>query len=224
MSRSIANAVKDAPASLIPQKIITDLEGSVALLEASLGYKTDEQATELSLVIDGERDDLIQAIKGIVLSTQYRKEEAIQSAGKHVEEAIRRRGWEMQSERNPVETASIYQLLADIKLSASLTADTVTIGIDDLLDQLKERNDAFEANENSRMAKRAVQKETSDPKAAKKLIACLGTLFSYLNSVSTVYPEAGGVIDSLNSILTPYVIQLKSRTTAAANAKDKNDM
>lgn len=51
----------------------------------------------------------------MVLSTKYRPEENIRTAGRRLEEAIRHRGWSMQDESYRLETTLVDQLLDDIK-------------------------------------------------------------------------------------------------------------
>lgn len=220
LARNVQNAVKGLlSVKLIPQKLADDLDAAVVVYNRSVGALTPSELAELAKSIDDERGNIELAIKGVVLSTKYRPEENIRTAGRRLEEAIRHRGWSMQDESYSSETTLVDQLLDDIKGSAQLTSDSATVGITSLLDMLGLCNQRFKDNEKKRNDGE-VGSVTSE-EAVRRLQATIQTIFGYLNSVSGVYPEVESAIDALNVAIAPLVEQIKTRATIAEKKKEE---
>ena len=220
LARNVQDAVKGLlSVKLIPQKLVDDLDAAVVVYNRSVGALTPSELAELAKSIDDERGNIELAIKGVVLSTKYRPEENIRTAGRRLEEAIRHRGWSMQNESYGTETTLVDQLLDDIKGSTQLTSDAATVGITSLFDQLGLCNQRFKDNEKKRNDGE-VGSVTSE-EAVRRLQATIQTIFGYLNSVSGVYPEVESAIDALNVAIAPLVEQIKTRATIAEKKKEE---
>jgi hypothetical protein len=220
LARNVQNSVKGLlTVKQIPQKLVDDLDAAVVVYNSSVGALTPSELAELAEQYDDERGNIELAIKGVVLSTKYRPEENIRAAGRRLEEAIRHRGWSMQTESYGTETTLIDQLLDDIRGSAQLTSDAATIAITSLVEQLDLCNKRFKENEQKRNAAEVGSITSND--AVRNLQNSIQTIFGYLNSVSGVYPEVASAIDTLNVAIEPLVAQLKTRATIAEKKKEE---
>lgn len=220
LARNLQSVVKGLlTAKVVPQKLVDDLDAAVVVYNRSVGALTPSELSELAKSIDDERGNIELAVKGVVLSTKYRTEENIRSAGRRLEEAIRHRGWSMQDESYSSETTLVNQLLDDIKSSAQLTSDAATVGITSLFDQLGLCNQRFIDNEQKRNS--AQVGSVTSVEAVRGLQASIQTVFGYLNSVSGVYPEVASAIDDLNVAIAPLVEQIKTRATILEKKKEE---
>lgn len=212
-------ASASAANNIIPQIILSNISDVLVLYDGAVGKITASEATLLSGQLDDERDELIWALKGLVMATRYRTNEAIKSAGRKLEDAIRHRGWHMQSDSYAAETNEINQLLGDIKSSDELQSAITLLNATEVVEQLGITNRRFEENEQSRIAGKVAKGNVSSTEAIDQLRKSILTLFNYLNSVSGVYPEAAMAINSINGVLEPFATQLKARATSAVNNK-----
>lgn len=220
LARNVQNAVKGLlTVKLIPQKLADDLDAAVVVYNHSVGALAPSELAELAEKYDDERGNIEMATKGMVLSAKYRPEENVRAAGRRLEEAIRHRGWSMQNESYGTETTLVDQLLDDIRSSAQLTSDAVTVGITSLLELLDLSNKRFKDNEQKRNA--AEVGSVTSNEAVHNLQAAIQTIFGYLNSVSGVYPEVASAIDDLNVAIEPLVGQIKTRATLAEKKKEE---
>ena len=209
-------ASASAANNIIPQIILSNISDVLVLYDGAVGKITASEATLLSGQLD---DELILALKGLVMATRYRTNETIKSAGRKLEDAIRHRGWHMQSDSYAAETNEINQLLGDIKSSEELQSAITLLNATEVVEQLGITNRRFEENEQSRIAGKVAKGNVSSTEAIDQLRKSILTLFNYLNSVSGVYPEAAMAINSTNGVLEPFATQLKARATSAVNNK-----
>ena len=218
-SRNLLPIVKPLVVSkLIPEPLVVGLEQGIKRFEIGSGPKTDKIGTERSRLLDKECDDLIQSIKGAVRMAKHRTP-AQQEAAQHVEDAIRKRGWNMERGGFDAESNNIKMLLADFKDSSILQADAVTIKCDDLLALLETANKKFDESEAQRKAQELEQGGLNSYEAVKGLNAEIQRIFSYLDSVSGIYPEVATAIDQVNLLIDPLAAKIKTRATIAENKK-----
>lgn len=223
LARNLQDAVKGLlTVKLIPQKMVDDLDAAIVVYNRSVGKLTASELTELAKKLDDERDDLYLAIKGVVVSSRYRPEENVRSAGRRLEDAFRHRGWSMQNESYGTETTLIDQLLGDIKNSTQLTSDVATLNIGSLFEQFEQGNNRFKGNDHDRVAAEDAKGDMTSAEAVRNLQATIQPIFGYLNSVSGVYPEVAAAIGTLNNSIEPLVETLKTRTTIAEKSKEAN--
>lgn len=202
----------------IPKPLVDGLELGIKRYDIGVGPKTDKIGTERSRQLDKECDDLIQSVKGAVRMAKHRTPEQ-QVAALHIEDAIRKRGWDMERGAYDVESNNIKMLLADIKASPILQGDSVTIKCDDLLVLLEDANRRFDESEAQRKALEMEQGGINSYEAIKGLNAEIQRIFSYLNSVSAIYPEVSRAIDQINLLIDPLAAKIKTRATIAENEK-----
>lgn len=202
----------------IPKPLVDGLELGIKRYDIGVGPKTDKIGTERSRQLDKECDDLIQSVKGAVRMAKHRTPEQ-QVAAQHIEDAIRKRGWDMERGAYDVESNNIKMLLADIKASPILQADSVTIKCDDLLVLLEDANRRFDESEAQRKELEMEQGGINSYEAIKGLNAEIQRIFSYLNSVSAIYPEVSRAIDQINLLIDPLAAKIKTRATIAENEK-----
>ena len=148
---------------------------------------------------------------------KYRPDQ--QEAAQRLEDAIRNRGWDMQNAAYDAESNNIKLLLADIKGSPVLQADAVTIKCDDLWVLLETANKKFDESEAQRKAKELELGGLNSYEAVKGLNAEIQRIFSYLDSVSAIYPEVAMAIDKINLLIDPLAAKIKTRATIAENEK-----
>lgn len=202
----------------IPKPLVDGLELGIKRFDIGVGPKTDKIGTERSRQLDGECDNLLQSIKGAVRMAKHRTPEQ-QVAAQHIEDAIRKRGWEMERGAYDAESNNIKLLLADIKGSPILQADAVTIKCDDLWVLLETANKKFDESEAQRKAQELEQGGINSYAAVKGLNAEIQRIFSYLDSVSAFYPEVATAIDQINLLIDPLAAKIKTRATIAENEK-----
>ena len=201
----------------IPETLVVGLEQGIKRYELGVGPKVDKAGTERSRQLDQECDNLLQAIKGAVRMAKYRPDQ--QEAAQRLEDAIRNRGWDMQNAAYDAESNNIKLLLADIKGSPVLQADAVTIKCDDLWVLLETANKKFDESEAQRKAKELELGGLNSYEAVKGLNAEIQRIFSYLDSVSAIYPEVAMAIDKINLLIDPLAAKIKTRATIAENEK-----
>lgn len=206
--------------NLIPQKMVDDLDSAIVVYDGAVGKITASEAAAVSAQLDDERDDVIMAIKGLVLAAKYRTNEPIRMAGRKLEEAIRHRGWNMQAESYASETNAINQLLADVAGSNELQGAVSTLGASELIVELETSNRLFVENEKSRVENNVAKGDVSSLQAVTQLRKSIVMHFNYLNSVSGYYPEVENVIGTINGYIEPFATQIKTRSTLAENAKN----
>ncbi len=209
--------------NLIPLKMVDDLDAAIVVYDGAVGKITASEATQLSARLDDDRDDVVLALKGLVMSAKYRSNEPIRLAGRLLEEAIRHRGWQMQAESYAAETNAINQLLGDIKATAELKSAVTSLHADELIEQLVASNQLFVDNEHSRVAAGVAKGDVSSLEAVIQLRKSILTVFNYLNSVSGVYPQVETTIDTINGGIEPFAKLLKTRVTLAENAKKEEN-
>ena len=161
----------------IPKPLVDGLELGIKRYELGVGPKTDKIGTERSRLLDKECDDLLQSIKGAVRMAKHRTP-AQQEAAQHIEDAIRKRGWNMERDAYDAESNNIKLLLADIKGSPVLQADAVTIKCDDLWVLLETANKKFDESEAQRKAKELELGGLNSYEAVKGLNAEIERVFS----------------------------------------------
>lgn len=220
LGRSILTLVKPlVTLKQIPEPLVAGLEQGIKRYEVGVGPKVDKVGTERSRQLDCECDNLIQAIKGAVRMAKFRTPE-LRVAAQRLEDAICNRGWNMQNSAYDVESNSIKLLLADIKASPQLQADSVLIKCDDLLVLLGDRNTTFDTSESDRKEQELAQGGINSYEAIKGVIVEIQRIFDYLNSVSAVYPEVATAIDQINLLIDPLVAKIKTRATIAEKNKE----
>jgi hypothetical protein len=206
---------------LIPQKLVDDLTVAIAAYDRAVGKLAPSELAALAKTFDDERDSIVLAIKGLVISARYRMEEAVRSAGKKLASCIRHRGWQMQEASYAAETNEINQLLGDIAASPELKSASTTLGSDILFEQLGIANKKFEDNAQKRIVADGAKGDLSSTEAVHQLEVTLQTVFSYLNSVSGVYPEVAAAIDTINGTIEPLAAQIKTRATVVEKKKEE---
>ncbi|WP_320053825.1 DUF6261 family protein [uncultured Acetobacteroides sp.] len=217
-ARNFCTIVKGLVASKqIPEPMVTGLEQGIKRYEMGVGPKVDKAGTERSRLLDLECDGLFLATKGAVRTAKFRPDQ--REAAQRMEDAIRNRGWNMQNAAYDAESNNIKLLLADIKGSPVLQADAVTIKCDDLLALLEAANKKFDASEADRKAKELELGGLNSYEAVKGLNAEIQRIFSYLDSVSGIYPEVAKAIDQINLLIDPLAAKIKTRETVAENKK-----
>lgn len=222
LARNVLTVVKELlSAKLIPQKMVDDLTAAVEAYNRTVGKITSSMFTAMAKQLDQERDNILLALKGLVVSARYRVEEEVRSAGRQLEEAIRHRGWQMQLDSYVAETNEINQLLGDIRDSIVLKRAVTTLNADSLIEQLERCNRSFEENERQRVAAEVAKGNTTSSEVVHNLQEAIQNVFGYLNSVSGVYPEVASAIDTLNASIETLVEQLKTRATIAAKKKQE---
>jgi hypothetical protein len=218
-ARNLLPFVKSLVASKqVPEPLVTGLEQGIKRYEVGVGPKVDRVGTERSKQLDHECDTLLQAIKGAVRVAKLRTPE-LRVAAQKIEDAIRNRGWNMQDAAYDAESNNIKLLLGDIKGSPDLTAASVTIKCDDLLDLLEGTNKKFDDNEGQRKAQELAQGGINSYEAVKGLNTEVLRLFDYLNSTSGIYPDVATAIDQINLLIDPLAAKIKTRATIAENKK-----
>lgn len=223
LARNVELVVKGLlSGKLIPQKLVDDLTAGIATYDRAVGKLTPSELAELAKTFDDERDSIILAIKGLVISARYRMEEAVRSAGKKIEAAIRHRGWQMQEASYAAETNEINQLLGDIAGTPELKSASTTLGSDVLFEQLGVANRKFEGNAQKRIEVEVAKGDLSSAEAVRLLESTLQTVFGYLDSVSGVYPEVAAAIDTINGTIEPLAVQIKTRATILEKKKEED--
>lgn len=218
-SRNLLPIVKPlAVSKLMPEPLVAGLEQGIKRFDAGVGPKTDKIGTERSQQLDNECDSLLQSVKGAVRMAKHRTPE-LQVAAQHIEDAIRKRGWNMERGAYDAESNNIKLLLADIKGSPILQADAVTIKCDDLLVLLETANKKFDESEAQRKAQELELGGLNSYAAVRGLNAEIQRIFSYLESVSGIYPEAAKAVDQINLLIDPLAAKIKTRETVAENKK-----
>lgn len=202
----------------MPEPMVAGLEEAIKRFDVGIGLKTDKIGVERSKQLDHECDNLIQAIKGAIRMAKHRMPEQ-QVAAQHIEDAIRKRGWNMERAAYDKESNSIKLLLADIKASPVLQADAVTIKCDDLLALLEATNKKFDESEAQRKAQELVLGGINSLEVVRGLNAEIQRIFGYLDSVSGIYPEVVTAIDQINLLIDPLAAKIKTRATIAENKK-----
>lgn len=221
MARNVELVVKGLlSGKLIPQKLVDDLTAAIAAYDRAVGKLAPSELAALAKAFDDERDSIILAIKGLVVSARYRMEEAVRTAGKKLEEAIRHRGWQLQEDSYAAETNEINQLLGDIAASPELKSASTTLGSDILFEQLGVANKKFEGNELKRIEADVAKGDLSSSEAVHQLEVALQTVFGYLDSVSGVYPEVAASIDTINGTIESLAAQIKTRATILEKKKE----
>lgn len=214
-SLKLVTAISELQAArCVPEKLAERFELAHKQFNHSVGRKTDRLGTLRSKERNQERNNLILSIKGAIQMAKYRTPE-LREAAKLVENALRRRGWNMHRKTFGAKTNSIALLLADVSRSAALQAAAATIRCDDLLQQLGEVNDLFVKSEELRNAQKLAQKGIGAMAAKAELCKEISRIFGYLNSVSGIYPEAERTIDYINLLIDPLVARIKTRATKA---------
>lgn len=220
LGRNVVQTATASPANgIIPQKILADISAALVVYDGAVGKITPSEAAALSVTLDDERDNIILGLKGLAMASRYRNNDAIKSAGRKVEDAIRRRGWQMQADSYLAETNEINQLLADINASAELKSAVTALNADELIVQLADANKRFEDNERARVEAGVAKGNITSAQAVGQLRSSILTLFNFLNSVAGVYPEVVTTINSINGVIEPFTTQLKTRVTSTENAK-----
>ena len=202
----------------IPQKMVDTVKESKVEFDAAIGSKANPEDTKELHAKDDICDDSVQELKGVATSASLRRDEKVRGAGERVLTAIRRRGFNMQNFRIPVEVEAITLLLGDIKASPELTADIATIGATEVVTRLEPEAadvkrcwDKIQAN--------TVTGTLTSAEGTRRLSSSLSQVFQYLDSVSDYEPEVAAAIEQINAVIEPYAITLKSRATIRENEK-----
>lgn len=204
-------------AGCIPKGLAERFEHVQQQHRQSIGRKTDKQGTTRSREINLERNDLILSIKGAIQMAKHRTPE-LREAARHVEYALRKRGWNMHRKTFEAKTNSIKLLLADVSRSADLQAAMATVRCDDLLEQLDQANNQFVESEEQRRAQKLAQKGIGNEAAKAELCKEISRIFGYLDAVSGIDPEVERAIGYINLLIDPLAARIKARAT---NAKKK---
>lgn len=201
-------------AQCIPEQLVARLEAAHKQHNQSIGRKTDKLGTQRSKERNIERNNLILSIKGAIQMAKFRTPE-LREAAHLVEDALRKRGWNMHRQPFDAKTNRIKLLLADFERSATLRAAAKTIGCDELLILLEEANNKFQESEDQRRVLKEAYLGISSRKAKAELCLEIGRIFGYLNSVSSIFPEVEKTISYINLLIDPLAARIKMRTTKA---------
>ena len=202
----------------IPQKMVDTVKNSKEEFDAAIGSKENPQDTKLLHAKDDICDESVQELKGLAISATLQRDEKVRGAGERVLIAIRRRGFNMQNFRIPVEVEAITLLVGDIKSSPELTADIATIGATEVVARLEpEAADVMRCWDKIQAS--SVTGNLTSVEGTRRLSSSLSQVFQYLDSVSDYEPEVAAAIEQINAVIEPYAITLKSRATIRENEK-----
>lgn len=208
----VATASKLQAAQCIPEPLVVRLEAAQKQHSKSIGRKTDKMGTQRSKELNIERNNLILSIRGAIQMATFRTPE-LREAAHLVEDALRKRGWNLHRLPFDAKTNQIKLLLADLDRSATLRAAAKTIGCDELLKLLDEANNKFQESENKRRVQKGASQGIGSRKAKAELFLEIGRIFGYLNSMSSIFPEVDNAIDYINLLIDPLAARIKTRTT-----------
>ena len=202
----------------VPPKMVDSIKETNKDFDKAVGSNANPEQTKLLHAKDNVCDDSLQELKGLAISATLRRDEKVRGAGERVLIAIRRRGFNMQNFRIPVEVEAITLLVGDIKSSPELTADIATIGATEVVARLEpEAADVMRCWDKIQAS--SVTGNLTSVEATRRLRASLSQVFQYLDSVSDYEPEVAAAIEQINAVIEPYAITLKSRATIRENEK-----
>ncbi len=202
----------------VPQKMVDSIKETNKDFDKAVGSNANPEQTKLLHAKDNVCDDSLQELKGLAISATLRRDEKVRGAGERVLIAIRRRGFNMQNFRIPVEVEAITLLVGDIKSSPELTADIATIGATEVVARLEpEAADVMRCWD--KIQARSVTGNLTGVEGTRRLSSSLSQVFQYLDSVSDYEPEVAAAIEQINAVIEPYAITLKSRATIRENEK-----
>lgn len=99
----------------VPQKMVDTVKVSKVEFDAAIGSKAKPEDTQELHDKDDICDSSVQELKGVATTATLRRDEKVSGAGERVLTAIRRRGFNMQNFRIPVEVEAITLLVGDIR-------------------------------------------------------------------------------------------------------------
>jgi len=209
-------------AGLMLLVMFTKLTNSVELLSQVLvKYKHIDKTKALKLS-DEIRDNCFLAFRKALASLALRRDQIKAARSNKLLDVIRQHGWDIHNMSYSDESSHLTDLIQNIEGTPELASALISLGLTDLLEELKATQAEFETLYHDRAQSAAMMLDTNGRNASKEVINDCMKLFQVIDSLYIVHqkPEYLQMAELINEVVDSQAQVIRARITRATEKEE----
>ena len=219
-------ATRNAKENLLVNAL-AGLEGPIERAKLAISDDNKKELTEERNKADDKRDKIFIGLRKRIEAELYNvTNPAAQEAAKNLLEIIAKHGNRLHVEGMSVQSARLVALFKDLE-SDSAKADLATLGLDNLLDKLKQAQSEFAAIQQQRSELESAEDIPTKEEARVELVGKLIVLFKGLDFLSADQPKDYSEMASQVQTIADELVaseRIRNRTSDQSSGKGESEL
>jgi len=205
--------------------IKTKLKAALTKLEDSMKQLRGSKYTEELAVLDSDRDNAWMCFHHLVSSQAFRLNPEIHKNAHIIESIIKLPEMRIYNQGYKEQTATMINFFNRVETRQELRDAIENIEAQDVYDELKAAQAAFEAKEAEKVAMAAAKPKSESEAAVKDLRKAFDEMSQFLNIMSQMSGKAeyNEIASKINQLIDEVNTNVKARSTRRENAKEELD-